>query len=64
MKQYLERNQLSYSAAGNAFTIQTNRIDAIVELIAQFKNQIVDFEVRKGTMNDVFLEITGKEIRK
>ena len=35
----------------------------LLHLLAECKNDITDIEIRKGTLNDVFLEITGREIR-
>ena len=35
-----------------------------MEIISEHKDAITDLEINKGTLNDVFLEITGKDIRK
>jgi len=35
----------------------------LLNVLAECKNDITDIEIRKGTLNDVFLEITGREIR-
>jgi ABC-2 type transport system ATP-binding protein len=34
-----------------------------MELVSVFKTSIEDIELRKGTLDDVFLALTGKEIR-
>jgi ABC-2 type transport system ATP-binding protein len=34
-----------------------------MNIVSIFKNSIEDIEIFKGTLNDVFIEITGKEIR-
>lgn len=34
-----------------------------LELLERHREQIADFELARGTLNDVFLEVTGKEIR-
>ena len=34
-----------------------------LNILAECKNDILDLELRKGTLNDVFLDITGREIR-
>jgi ABC-2 type transport system ATP-binding protein len=35
-----------------------------MDIISEQKASITDLEIKKGTLNDVFLEITGKDIRK
>jgi ABC-2 type transport system ATP-binding protein len=35
----------------------------IVRIISSFGSAIDDIEINKGTLNDVFIAITGKEIR-
>jgi ABC-2 type transport system ATP-binding protein len=35
----------------------------LLHVLSECKNDITDVEIRKGTLNDVFLEITGREIR-
>ena len=36
--------------------------NSITDLLYQYKNQITDFEIIKGSMDDVFLNLTGREI--
>jgi ABC-2 type transport system ATP-binding protein len=38
-------------------------IGAVMELVSVFKTSIEDIEIRKGTLDEVFLSLTGKEIR-
>jgi len=35
----------------------------LLHVLSECKSDITDIEVRKGTLNDVFLDITGREIR-
>ena len=35
----------------------------VLEILFCYKETLIDFEVKKGTLNEVFLAITGKEIR-
>jgi ABC-2 type transport system ATP-binding protein len=44
--------------------VQSGSITATLDLLSRWKDSIIDFEVHKGTLNDVFIAITGKEIRK
>lgn len=45
------------------YRIEVERISEFLRLIHPFNDLIVDMEIKKGTLNDVFLEITGKSIR-
>ncbi|MBO4911060.1 MAG: ABC transporter ATP-binding protein [Lachnospiraceae bacterium] len=36
--------------------------NSITDLLYQYKNKITDFEIIKGSMDDVFLNLTGREI--
>jgi ABC-2 type transport system ATP-binding protein len=44
-------------------TIYSTDVNAVLEIVSTFKNSIRDIEINKGTLNDVFIAITGKEIR-
>jgi ABC-2 type transport system ATP-binding protein len=44
-------------------SIASPDIGAVMELVSVFKTSIEDIEIRKGTLDDVFLSLTGKEIR-
>ncbi|MEG0497496.1 MAG: ATP-binding cassette domain-containing protein [Carnobacterium sp.] len=43
--------------------VEVDDIKNFLDFIQLFKKEIQDLEIKKGTLNDVFLEITGKEIR-
>ena len=60
----LQKEQHSFSEKGDTFVIQSRGIGETLELLAKWKDTITDFEVHKGTLNEVFIAITGKEIRK
>ncbi|PJI07535.1 MULTISPECIES: ABC transporter ATP-binding protein [Clostridium] len=62
VRNFLNVNSIKYKFEENLFTIQSN-LENTIEIITKFKNLIADFEIKKGTLNDVFLAITGKEIR-
>jgi ABC-2 type transport system ATP-binding protein len=44
-------------------SIASPNIGAVMELVSLFKTSIEDIEIRKGTLDEVFLSLTGKEIR-
>jgi len=59
----LIKREISYERNNEYFTIRTQDPSKALELLSYCKENISDFEVRKGTLNEVFLAITGKEIR-
>lgn len=46
-----------------SFTIEVSDLPSLLKVINIHSAFITDIEVKKGTLNDVFLEITGREIR-
>lgn len=61
--QYLKSNSIKYKLEDGMVTIYSTVLDKILQILSKFKDSITDFETTKGTLNDVFLAITGKEIR-
>jgi ABC-2 type transport system ATP-binding protein len=61
---YLTEHSIPYQLKDGLFTIYSKGINEVLEMAARFKAKITDLEVYKGTLNDVFIAITGKEIRK
>jgi len=60
---FLEDAQIDYDFENKHLLIFTKDINKALNILSGFKESIRDFEVRKGTLNDVFLQVTGKEIR-
>jgi ABC-2 type transport system ATP-binding protein len=61
----LKRDYYTYKKEKETFyiDIDIDTVQHFLQFIEQFKNELKDLEIKKGTLNDVFLEITGKEIR-
>lgn len=61
----LIKEKWTYKKEKGAFYIDVdiNAINNFLDFIQLSKKEIQDLEIKKGTLNDVFLEITGKEIR-
>lgn len=59
---YLSQNGLKHEVKQGIFYIYT-KVQSILDLISRFKDDITDFEVTKGSLNEVFLTVTGREIR-
>lgn len=60
---FLEDAHIEYDFQNKHLLIFTKDINKALNILSGFKESIRDFEVRKGTLNDVFLQVTGKEIR-
>ncbi len=59
----LDAQEIPYTAAGDQVVILLPSTISAVPLINRFKDIISGFEVTKGSMDDAFIAITGKEIR-
>ena len=59
----LSEKKLKYKTSGNLVTTYVNNPDQVLGILSDNKQIINDLEVTKGSLNDVFLAITGKEIR-
>lgn len=63
LEEILEHFQLSYVKKEGYYKVDAENTELLLQAISQHKEHIVDIEIKKGTFNDVFLEITGKKIR-
>jgi len=61
--QYLADKGIQYKMVDDLISIYILELKEIFQITSTFQDEITDFEVTKGTLNDVFLAITGKEIR-
>lgn len=59
----LQEREASYRKDGNKLVFHTKKATAALEILYAHRATIIDFEVKNGTLNEVFLAITGKEIR-
>ncbi len=59
----LRERDVSYRKDGNKLVFHTKKAPAALEILSAHREDITDFEVKNGTLNEVFLAITGKEIR-
>ncbi len=59
----LDAERVEYRSAADQVVISVaSTLDAL-PIIERFKDKITGFEVTKGTMDDAFIAVTGKEIR-
>lgn len=63
VKKYLDENSIKYSLDSKLFDIKIKSTLDSIKIIEPIIDNLENFEVLHGTMDDVFLSITGKEIR-
>ena len=54
---------IAYTAKEKFHRIDVENNTELLRILSDCGDDILDIEIRKGTLNDVFLEITGREIR-
>ena len=59
----LDKHGLGYIKKEKYYRADADDIPGLLQVLSEQKDVITDLEIRKGTLNDVFLEITGREIR-
>ena len=63
LEQLLDTKNIAYVKREKFHRIDVDEPSGILQILSECKDDITDIEIRKGTLNDVFLEITGREIR-
>lgn len=63
LESLLGERGIPYIAKEKYHRVNVTDTAELLGLLATCKEDIKDIEIRKGTLNDVFLEITGREIR-
>lgn len=63
LEQLLSQYKLKYIKKESYYKVDAENINLLLQVLSLQKENITDIEIKKGTFNDVFLEITGKKIR-
>lgn len=63
LKSYFDSKSIKYVEKESLISAFIQSTEQIMEIMNDNRNIINDLEVSKGSLNDVFLNITGKEIR-
>ena len=63
LKKDLEASGLSYSIRKDGLEVRFRHTDDAKAFLVDHEKQIHDLEIVKGTMDDVFLNVTGKELK-
>ena len=64
LEKLLEKYQMGYKKRGKVYAVEVNKLASFLEMVGEHKESIMSLEVKKGTLNDVFLKITGRDIRR
>lgn len=62
-KKILDDNKLIYNKINDCFEIEIGNVSKSKVLISKFPELFEDFEIVKGKMDNVFLNVTGKNIK-
>jgi ABC-2 type transport system ATP-binding protein len=63
LEEYLRERSIKYSVDKELILVYATGTRDALAIASAFKESIEDIEINKGTLNDVFIAITGKEIR-
>ncbi|MBR0596689.1 ABC transporter ATP-binding protein [Sinanaerobacter chloroacetimidivorans] len=63
LEQLLVQYELKYEKKEGYYKVEAEKLDCLLQVLSLHKDHISNIEIKKGTFNDVFLEITGKKIR-
>lgn len=63
LEELLDKYNLNFIKKTSYYRVDADNIPDLLQVLSHQKDVIADLEIKKGTLNDVFLEITGKEIR-
>ena len=63
LERFLTDTGIKFKYEDDQALIYATKLDDVLNITTKFKDSIEDIEINKGTLNDVFIAITGKEIR-
>ncbi len=63
LEKLLAESEFVYKKKEGFYSIEVHDLQKFFDMLCEHKEHIKEFEMKKGTLNDVFLKITGKEIR-
>ncbi|MDF2804463.1 MAG: transporter related [Anaerocolumna sp.] len=63
LEQLLKQYNINFVKKDGYYKVEAENLEGLLEVLSAHKQDITNIEIKKGTFNDVFLEITGKKIR-
>ena len=61
-RKMLDKDKIKYSGVADYVKIELEKSIDSIEIINKYKNDIINFEVLRGSLDDAFVSITGKGI--
>lgn len=62
VKKFLDAERIIYYPYGSRLRAEVGNSEQAIELLKKMEGEILDFEFKHGTLNDVFLGVTEKEV--
>ncbi len=59
----LNKHHMRFKREEDDYSVEFDDLTNLLTIIGEHQSFITDLEIKKGTLNDVFLEITGRDIR-
>lgn len=63
LERLLTEHDLNFIKKDGYYRVEAEYLVGLLEVLSIHKEYVTNIEIKKGTFNDVFLEITGKKIR-
>jgi len=63
LERLLTEHDLNFIKKDGYYRVEAEYLAGLLEVLSIHKEYVTNIEIKKGTFNDVFLEITGKKIR-
>jgi ABC-2 type transport system ATP-binding protein len=63
LEKMLTQYKINYVKKDGYYKVDAENLNPLLQVLSLHKEAITDIEIKKGTFNDVFLEITGRKIR-
>ena len=63
LETYLKKNNLEYQQKNDLYNIKLNDTIQSIPILNDIEANLESFQVFNGTLDDAFIEVTGKEIR-
>lgn len=63
LEHLLTEHDLNFIKKDGYYRVEAEYLAGLLEVLSIHKEYVTNIEIKKGTFNDVFLEITGKKIR-
>lgn len=63
LERLLMQQDLGYEPKDGYYKVEAGQLDRLLAAVSEHRAHITNMEIKKGTFNDVFLEITGRKIR-